>query len=154
MFICLSMFYDMICSSSHVICPYFMECLIDCSNSLLQLHVHMITCVCLHRFVCVNGRLDSLTLNFLWLWAFISFLFHFFQTRTTGPFTIWCRSRTRTTSPRCSSSTRPRGRAGPTRWFRRTLMFDCDISAPPPGSTPPPFPSIGKRRSRSCRKWD
>ena len=65
MFICLSMFYDMICSSSHVICPYFMECLIDCSNSLLQLHVHMITCVCLHRFVCVNGRLDSLTLNFL-----------------------------------------------------------------------------------------
>ncbi len=86
MFICLSMFYDMICSSSHVICPYFMECLIDCSNSLVQLHVHMITWVCLHRFVWVNGRLDSLTLNFLWLWVFIYFIFiSFFPDSNNGP---------------------------------------------------------------------
>ncbi len=115
----------------------------------------MITCVCLHRFVCVNGRLDSLGFDFLWLWAFIYFIFiSFFQTRTTGPSTIWSRSRTRTTSPRCSSSTRPRGRAGPTRWSRRTLTFDWDISAPPPGSTPPPFQSTEKRRSLLCRKWE
>ncbi len=66
MFICLSMFYDMMCSSLDVIFPIFYGmsyCLFKftCSTSC---SVHMITCVCLHRFVCVNGRLYSLTFSF------------------------------------------------------------------------------------------